>query len=190
MKKLKKLSFLLVMFLVLSTSTTVVQAAMADSQSNRIVYFDNEQTYSTNDDTTDIAMYQDWRFTWRSAPENVVLQADCDTISLHATCEGDVVDTLVCHIIDVTHEGQHDADLPFTANGSVTTLDWAFPAGRYKIYFTGDTNIQKTYALAVFTRFNTGLYSLQNSTSPSQKRMAKALEERVLEMANQHRILK
>ena len=99
----------------------------------------------------DIAMYRDWEFTWRSAPEPIELTEDIDTISLFGTCVGDQVDEdVACHIVDVTH-GVYDSILYFPADGSVTTIARALPAGEYRVYFTGDSNIEKAEATVVFT---------------------------------------
>lgn len=123
-----------------------------DNSGDRVVCF--PEAYADISDSVNIAAYRDWHFTGRSAPEPLVLQKSCDTISFTATCtEEGSTDQLVCHIVDVTNENLHDVDLPFVANGTVKTIAWSLPAGRYKIYFTGDAAIEKYEAIAVFSRF-------------------------------------
>ena len=100
-----------------------------------------------------IAAFRDWDFTWRSAVEPLVLDMDADTVSFYATCDGDEVDTLTCIIVDISHNGAYSSSFPFEADGSVTTYAAGFPEGRYKIYFVGDADINKSLAMAVFSMF-------------------------------------
>lgn len=123
-----------------------------DNSGDRVVYF--PETYADISDSVNIAAYRDWHFGGRSAPEPLVLRKSCDTISLTATCtDPNMKDTLVFHIMDITHDGLYDTDLVFTADSSVTTIARRLPEGQYKVFFTGDTAIEKYEAIAVFSRF-------------------------------------
>ena len=158
MKKISKkiISAILTLVVVIS-STTLTNAA-----STRVVYSDAvlDNTVSNNivspasTSSTNIAAYRDWEFTWRSAPEPIVLTEDIDTISMFGTCVGDEIDeNVACHIVDLTY-GLYDSILYFPANGSVTTIARELPAGEYRVYFTGDSNIEKEVATVVFTVLN------------------------------------
>lgn len=109
---------------------------------------------NTSASTVNLCKYIDKNFTWRSAPEAIYLDLDYDTISLGAICEGEQADQLICHINDVTdsHPGVFSKTCAFKADGEVHPLPYDFPKGRYKIYFTGNADITKTFACIVFTK--------------------------------------
>ena len=100
----------------------------------------------------DITFFQDWNFFGKSATEPKALPEDCNSVSVYATCEGDVADTVTCYIVDRTYGGIYNTTLTFTADGSVTTYPYTFPAGRYYVYFVGSDDILKTEATVVFSR--------------------------------------
>ena len=100
----------------------------------------------------DIGAYSDQYFYGRSQPEPLCLQLDADTISVCATCEVEgETDNLACHIVALDG-GTFSATFNFDADGTVTTIPYAFPAGNYKVYFTGSDYVQKHLAIVVFTR--------------------------------------
>jgi len=104
--------------------------------------------------SVNVGVFQEWDFYWRSSARPFALQLDADTVSFSATCAApDETDELTCVIIDVTHNGAYSSTFDFTADGSVTTYDSGFPAGRYKIYFIGDSTILKDEATVVFSAF-------------------------------------
>lgn len=109
---------------------------------------------NTSASTVNLCKYIDKNFTWRSAPEGIYLDLEYDTISLGAICEGDTIDNLTCHIDDVTdsHPGVFSCTFDIAADGTVTTFSRSFAEGRYKIYFTGNADITKTFACIAFTK--------------------------------------
>ncbi len=128
----------------------IISELEQDESNERVFYF--PETYST---VVPVAAYNDWRFSSRSAKEFLDLDMPCDTISLTATCtEAGATDNLGFYIIDYTHDGAFNTLLPFTADGSVTTIARSLPAGHYAVYFTGDANIQKAKATAIFAKFD------------------------------------
>lgn len=103
-------------------------------------------------EVVDITFFKDWNFYGKSATEPKALQADCEAISLWATCEGDEVDTVTAFIVDRTYGGIYNTTISFPADGNVITYPYTFPEGRYYVYFTGSDNIKKTEATMVFSR--------------------------------------
>lgn len=102
-------------------------------------------------ESVNIASYSDQYFYGRSQPEPLCLQLDADTISVCATCEVEgETDNLTCHVVALDG-GTFSATFDFDADGSVTTFCYAFPAGNYKVYFTGSDYVQKHLAVVVFT---------------------------------------
>lgn len=101
----------------------------------------------------DISYYEDFNFTFQSIPEPRTLRENCDTISLYATCtEEGVTDELICYVINMNNP-TISGSFSFTADGSVTTYQDYFPAGRYNIYFIGSSDIEKDYGVAIFSKF-------------------------------------
>lgn len=172
LKKLKKLVVSASLVVTLSVPSTVafaaedvvqgqeietpasVQEAIAelkqDQSDERVVDF--PETYADISDSVNIAAYRDRNFTNRSAPEPLVLRKSCDTISLTATCmEEGVTDTIICHFEDYSYSGTYNFTLPFTADGSVTTIAWPLPEIEGRIYFTCNTPMKE--GLAVFSRY-------------------------------------
>jgi len=103
----------------------------------------------------DIAVFDyNEEFTWRSIPEPVTLQLDCDAVSFCAVCEDNATDNLTCFIVDQTHGGVFSDTFSFDADGTTTTYGCSFPTGVYKIYFVGNDDIVKTSAAVVFTKYD------------------------------------
>ena len=131
-----------------------VQEAIAELQQDQSDQrlFDFPETYADISDSVNIAAYRDRNFTNRSAPEPLVLRKSCDTISLTATwMEEGVTDTIICHFEDYSYSGTYNFTLPFTADGSVTTIAWPLPEIEGRIYFTCNTPMKE--GLVVFSRY-------------------------------------
>lgn len=101
----------------------------------------------------DITGFVEKNFTSRSTPEPISIDNDCDIVSFYGTCEGDTVDKVVCHIVDKTYGGAFSQTFIFNADGGATTYNFAFPAGVYKVSFTGSPEILKIRAEVVFSRY-------------------------------------
>ena len=132
----------------------------------RVLYFSEESKYSTCSTygLVDIAAYRDWDFTSKSAPEFVYLSEPCDTISLWATCDGEIDTAIICEILDMDHGGIYSKTLVFEGDESVKTYFLTLPAGVYKVWFVGDVNIPKTKATVVFTvDTEKGLLAMKNA---------------------------
>lgn len=131
-----------------------VQEAIAELQQDESSdhVFSFPETYNLEPSVVNLAAYRDRNFTNRSAPEPLVLRKSCDTISLTATCmEEGVTDTIICHFEDYSYSGTYNFTLPFTADGSVTTIAWPLPEIEGRIYFTCNTPMKE--GLAVFSRY-------------------------------------
>lgn len=109
-------------------------------------------------DIINVTQFQDWDFYGRSDPEFIYITLDTDTVSFYGECETpdtpaspDTPELLSCHVIGVTYPA-FSYVFDFYADESVTTYAYAFPAGRYKIYFVGSSSIKKEYVLATFTK--------------------------------------
>lgn len=100
----------------------------------------------------DIAYFDDANFTDRGSTETRSLQMEADTISVNATCAGDDIDLVTCHIVGKTNPN-FTTTVTFDADGGTWTFPYNFPEGKYRIYFTGDGDILKTYAIVVFTKW-------------------------------------
>ena len=137
---MKKFTSLVLMSLL--TLALVVPASSAKAAT----VFDSVATYANKD----VALYHDIDFYGRSEPEFVTLTQATDTVSVYATCEGDDIDNLTCHISD-WNGGSFNYALDFNADGSVTTFPIKFPAGKYKVFFTGNDYILKTDAIVIFS---------------------------------------
>lgn len=101
----------------------------------------------------DISGFIEKNFTDRSTPELISIDSDCDIVSFYGSCEGDAVDEVVCHIVDRTYGGAFSQTFIFNADGGVTMYGFAFPAGVYKLNFTGSSEIKKTRVEVVFSRY-------------------------------------
>ncbi len=101
----------------------------------------------------DISAFIEKNFTDRSTPEPISIDSNCDIVSFCGTCEGDTVDKVVCHIVDKTYGGAFSQTFIFNADGGVTTYNFAFPAGVYKVSFTGNPDILKTTSTVIFSRY-------------------------------------
>ena len=104
----------------------------------------------------EVAIYQDWEFYGRSAPEYIALQIAADSVSFSATCVNtpDQPEILTCYIIGIS-DSTYSNSFIFEADGSVTTYPYAFPDGLYKVYFVGDPDVEKDDAIAIFTKVDT-----------------------------------
>ena len=101
---------------------------------------------------TTITQFVDGNFTSNSPAELIYLQEDCDVVTFVGHCQGDEVDLVSCHIVDRSHGGIYTASFDFYADGSATLFENAFPAGEYRIYFTGSSDILKTRVVADFAQ--------------------------------------
>lgn len=99
----------------------------------------------------DLSVYVDRNFYGESAAEPIHLNEDCSLISFYAISDGDEIDNLTCCIRDDSHNGLNSCTFNFNADGSTTTVSYYLPAGRYTIYFTGNSDILKTYGCALFS---------------------------------------
>ena len=108
-------------------------------------------TVAKADDGTLLATYDDGEFYTTSAPEYVILQEDAHKISLYAECTGNTIDdTITVYITDITHDETYSSTIPFSADGTTYTYYFDFESGQYKVSFRGDSDIEKSYAIASF----------------------------------------
>ena len=187
MKNFKKILLSILLTLsIISPSVTVFATTVDTSNEDRsnpiehalslgtldeVFYFDTQpRAYNSDADYIDVSLYQNWRFYNESRLQPVALQMDCDTITVYATCEDEnVVDEdMIFHIVDITHEGLFDTAIPFTADGSYTTCAIALPEGLYNVWFTGNSNIKKSYGMGVFSKFQGIFRDLQMPEYPSE----------------------
>lgn len=127
----------------------VISELRQDESEARVFNFSSQ--YSARASVIPIATYCDKRFYEESAREFIDLQMECDTLSLTATCSNeDETDLLIFHLEDYTYNGVFNTTIPFKADGSTTTIALHLPEGQYAGYFTGDANIKKSSAYAVF----------------------------------------
>ena len=116
----------------------------------------------------DVALYEDnMPFTSMSAREVIQLDMDCDAITLKATCVGNEADTsLLCEIT-----GSDYSDfIPFTADGSLTTIPLYLPKGLYKIRFYGNSAITKNYTFVLFTKVKVSILPTKDINAYAQTR--------------------
>lgn len=110
-------------------------------------------TTNASAETVHYCKYIDKNFYGRSAPEPITLDLVYDTISIGAISEGGI-DNITCHIDDVSaeHPGIFTYTFDIDTDESVYTFPISFPNGRYKIYFTGNSDIKKTFACVIFSK--------------------------------------
>lgn len=143
---------------------------------DRVIYFSQENfphrySIASTYGLVDLAAYRDWDFTSKSAPEFVYLSERCDTISLWATCDGEIDTAIICEILDMDHGGIYSKTLVFEGDESVKTYLLTLPAGVYKVWFVGDVNILKTKAMVVFTKdTESGILALKNAIQSFAKK--------------------
>ena len=107
-------------------------------------------TSITGDNVLNIAFYEDKWFTDCSEAEPITLHMDADSISLYAVCANhDATDMILCHITDL-NGGSYNLTIPFDADGSVTTDFISIPAGKYRVFFTGNVEYIE-HAIVAFT---------------------------------------
>lgn len=98
-----------------------------------------------------IAYYTCNSFYGKSQPEALKLAYDCDAISFTATCiNPDESDTVTCHITDLNNN-VYNFTFAISTDGSVTTVPYALPAGRYRVFATGNDYIEKDVTI-IFSR--------------------------------------
>ena len=109
--------------------------------------------FSASADIITLALYQDWEFYGRSAPEYVAVLSDADSVSFAATCTEtpDEPEILTCFILGVS-DSTYSNSFIFEADGTVTSYLYGFPAGLYKVYFVGNPDVEKSYAVTLFTK--------------------------------------
>lgn len=98
----------------------------------------------------ELASYEDGEFYDQSYPEAINLISDCSSISLYGYCfDDDDVDEVTLHVVDLNgYNFNYTYD--FETGGDVTAYPVQLPAGRYRVFFTGDSTIYKDYAVAAF----------------------------------------
>ena len=109
--------------------------------------------FSANAEIVNVGFYQDWDFYGLSTPEYIPLQLNSDSISFWAECTNtpDEPELLICVVMGITNSAYSNS-FEFYADGSVTTYPYGFPAGLYKIFFVGDSDVEKSEAIAIFTK--------------------------------------
>ena len=108
-----------------------------------------EYVYAT--DFVDIAMFEDADFDLEGVTETVVLDMDCNTITLYGELEDEGSETVFLHLVRKDNQN-YNVTIPFTANGSSYLTDqYEIAEGRYYAWFTGSTTNTKSYAVAYFT---------------------------------------
>lgn len=159
MKNLKKTILALILVGTFLVSSVPAQAAtvVTDAFSPELTPTFNPASVLRNPtsilrSSVNIAETHTWNFTGRSVPKFICPQMDADTISLTATCEGDQVDTIIFILQGADDDNStFRKEIPFQADGNVYTFGHSIPPGIYKGNFQGDSNINKSYAQAIFT---------------------------------------